>query len=76
MGSQGSKAAKAEGSDPPGGHAAVTEPSKANGQVGSGGGPVGAGGQRRQRWGGGREERRKKGRMERRGGGGCELGGH
>ncbi|XP_031450658.1 MARCKS-related protein [Phasianus colchicus] len=32
MGSQGSKAAKAEGSDPPGGHAAVTEPSKANGQ--------------------------------------------
>ncbi|XP_021231080.1 MARCKS-related protein [Numida meleagris] len=32
MGSQGSKAAKAEGSDPPGGHAAVAEPSKANGQ--------------------------------------------
>ncbi|NXL60823.1 MRP protein, partial [Chordeiles acutipennis] len=32
MGSQGSKAAKAEGSDPPAGHAAATEPSKANGQ--------------------------------------------
>lgn len=61
MGSQGSKAAKAEGSDPPGGNAAVTEPSKANGQVGSGGGPVGAGGQRR-RWGGG--EGGKKGRKD------------
>lgn len=36
MGSQGSKAAKAEGGAPPAGHAAVTEPSKANGQVGTG----------------------------------------
>uniref|UniRef100_A0A493SWD1 MARCKS like 1 n=1 Tax=Anas platyrhynchos platyrhynchos TaxID=8840 RepID=A0A493SWD1_ANAPP len=32
MGSQGSKAAKAEGGAPPAGHAAATEPSKANGQ--------------------------------------------
>ncbi|XP_061870455.1 MARCKS-related protein [Colius striatus] len=32
MGSQGSKAAKAEGSVPPSGHAAATEPAKANGQ--------------------------------------------
>ncbi|CAM9824390.1 unnamed protein product [Bubo scandiacus] len=32
MGSQGSKAAKAEGSAPPTGHAAATEPAKANGQ--------------------------------------------
>ncbi|KAM6371294.1 MARCKS-related protein [Pluvialis apricaria] len=32
MGSQGSKAAKAEGSAPPTGHAAATEPGKANGQ--------------------------------------------
>ncbi|KAM9213845.1 MARCKS-related protein [Leptosomus discolor] len=32
MGSQGSKAAKAEGSAPPAGHAAATEPAKANGQ--------------------------------------------
>lgn len=36
MGSQGSKAAKAEGGAPPAGHAAATEPSKANGQVGTG----------------------------------------
>ncbi|NXJ48009.1 MRP protein, partial [Spizaetus tyrannus] len=33
MGSQGSKPAKAEGSAPLAGHAAVTEPAKANGQV-------------------------------------------
>ncbi|XP_075578195.1 MARCKS-related protein [Pelecanus crispus] len=32
MGSQGSKAAKAEASGPPAGHAAATEPAKANGQ--------------------------------------------
>ncbi|XP_030360394.1 MARCKS-related protein [Strigops habroptila] len=32
MGSQGSKAAKAGGSAPPAGHAAATEPAKANGQ--------------------------------------------
>ncbi|XP_014801990.1 PREDICTED: MARCKS-related protein [Calidris pugnax] len=32
MGSQGSKAAKAEASAPPAGHAAATEPGKANGQ--------------------------------------------
>ncbi|NWX06881.1 MRP protein, partial [Caloenas nicobarica] len=32
MGSQGSKAAKAEGAAPPTGHAAATEPAKANGQ--------------------------------------------
>ncbi|NXT23528.1 MRP protein, partial [Syrrhaptes paradoxus] len=32
MGSQGSKAAKAEGSAPPAAHAAATEPAKANGQ--------------------------------------------
>ncbi|KAM6045444.1 MARCKS-related protein [Chlamydotis macqueenii] len=32
MGSQGSKAAKAEGSAPPTGHAAAAEPAKANGQ--------------------------------------------
>ncbi|NXW90429.1 MRP protein, partial [Alopecoenas beccarii] len=32
MGSQGSKAAKAEGTAPPTGHAAATEPAKANGQ--------------------------------------------